>query len=140
MRPSAALVRVPVETTRPEVRSERDEPRRMVPWLATPGAMKAARPDGTSARHMEQNPVAAFAIDEPTSDLDPEAERVVVRALRTLMERRTVVIVTHRPALLELADRVLTVLDGRIRELPAASGWMLRGEAQPLGLRPPGRG
>ncbi len=72
-------------------------------------------------------------LDEPTSDLDPEAERVVVRALRSLMEGRTVVIVTHRPAMLELADRVLTVENGHIRELPAESR-TLRGETQPLGL------
>src|SRR5205807_3522210 len=57
-------------------------------------------------------------LDEPTSGLDPDAERVVVRALCSLMEGRTVVMVTHRPALLELADRVLTVTEGRIAELP----------------------
>ncbi|HEX3605290.1 MAG TPA: ABC transporter ATP-binding protein [Candidatus Dormibacteraeota bacterium] len=51
-------------------------------------------------------------LDEPTSDLDPEAERVVVRALRGLVAGRTVVMVTHRPALLDLAQRVLTVEGG----------------------------
>jgi len=55
-------------------------------------------------------------LDEPTSDLDPEAERMVVRALRRLVAGRTVVMVTHRPALLELADRTVTVVKGRIVE------------------------
>jgi ATP-binding cassette subfamily B protein len=59
-------------------------------------------------------------LDEPTSDLDPEAERLVVRALCTLMTGRTVVMATHRPALLELADRVVTVREGRIVEVPQA--------------------
>ncbi|MFZ2004354.1 MAG: peptidase domain-containing ABC transporter, partial [Stellaceae bacterium] len=69
-------------------------------------------------------------LDEPTSDLDPEAERVVVRALHSLMASRTVVMVSHRPALLELADRVLTVEDGRIVE-PAAGDRALVGEPAP---------
>ena len=71
-------------------------------------------------------------LDEPTSDLDPDAERVVVRALCSLMEGRTVVMVTHRPALLELADRVLTVTEGRIAELPPRRERTLRGEPRPL--------
>jgi ABC-type multidrug transport system fused ATPase/permease subunit len=79
-------------------------------------------------------------LDEPTSDLDPEAERVVVRALCSLMEGRTVVMVTHRPALLELADRVLTVTEGRIAELPSRRERALRGEAQPLRHRTGERG
>jgi ABC-type multidrug transport system fused ATPase/permease subunit len=60
-------------------------------------------------------------LDEPTSGLDLEAEAVVVQALRALMTSRTVVFVTHRRALLELADRVLTVTDGRIVEDRAAA-------------------
>ncbi|HEY2706235.1 MAG TPA: ABC transporter ATP-binding protein [Candidatus Dormibacteraeota bacterium] len=60
-------------------------------------------------------------LDEPTSDLDPEAERVVVRALCTLMAGRTVVMATHRPALLDLAGRVVTVRDGRIVEVGTAA-------------------
>jgi len=48
-------------------------------------------------------------LDEPTSGLDLEAEQLVVAALRRLMAGRTVVMVTHRPALLALADRVVTL-------------------------------
>jgi ATP-binding cassette subfamily B protein len=78
-------------------------------------------------------------LDEPTSDLDPEAEQVVVRALCSLLEGRTVVMVTHRPALLELADRVLTVAEGRIAELPSRRERALRGEPQRLRPRTPDR-
>jgi ATP-binding cassette, subfamily B, bacterial len=67
-------------------------------------------------------------LDEPTSDLDPDAERVVVRALCTLMTGRTVVMATHRPALLDLADQVVVVRDGRIVEVSATEA---RSRAQP---------
>jgi ABC-type multidrug transport system fused ATPase/permease subunit len=53
-------------------------------------------------------------LDEPTSELDVEAEAAVLRALRLLMEGRTVLMVSHRPALLDLADRVVVVRDGRL--------------------------
>jgi ABC-type multidrug transport system fused ATPase/permease subunit len=53
-------------------------------------------------------------LDEPTSELDAEAEQGVVRALRRLMRGRTVLMVTHRPALLDLADRVVELRDGRL--------------------------
>jgi ATP-binding cassette, subfamily B, bacterial len=55
-------------------------------------------------------------LDEPTSALDLEAERVVIRALGPLVEHRTVVLATHRPALLDLADRVLRTEAGTVKE------------------------
>ncbi|MCQ4082344.1 ABC transporter ATP-binding protein/permease [Streptomyces sp. RB6PN25] len=51
-------------------------------------------------------------LDEPTSGLDAEAERLVVGALSRLVAGRTVVMTTHRPALLEMATRVV-LLGGR---------------------------
>jgi len=56
-------------------------------------------------------------LDEPTSALDLEAERTVISALRPLMENRTVVMATHRPALLALADRILHAQGGAITEI-----------------------
>ena len=46
-------------------------------------------------------------LDEPTAGLDGATEAEVVRAIRRLVRGRTVVVVAHRPALLELADRVV---------------------------------
>lgn len=57
-------------------------------------------------------------LDEPTSGLDLAAEQVVVRALRELMQGRTVVMVTHRPALLALADRIVRIENGMLHEVP----------------------
>lgn len=50
-------------------------------------------------------------LDEPTAMLDEVAERAVLDRLRNLAHGRTVVMATHRPALLEIVDRVI-VLDG----------------------------
>jgi thiol reductant ABC exporter CydD subunit len=46
-------------------------------------------------------------LDEPTADLDAETERRVAAAIRAQAPRRTVVVVTHRPAMRDLADRVI---------------------------------
>lgn len=48
-------------------------------------------------------------LDEPTANLDGETEQEVFEAVRRLSEGRTVILVAHRPALLEIADRVLTL-------------------------------
>jgi thiol reductant ABC exporter CydD subunit len=44
-------------------------------------------------------------LDEPTASLDGETERAVLAALTRLAEGRTVIVVAHRPALVEFADR-----------------------------------
>ncbi len=46
-------------------------------------------------------------LDEPTANLDGETEEQVLAALRRLVRGRTVVMAAHRPALVELADRVV---------------------------------
>jgi thiol reductant ABC exporter CydD subunit len=48
-------------------------------------------------------------LDEPTANLDGQTEHEVLEAVRQLSHRRTVVLVAHRPALLSLADRVVTL-------------------------------
>ncbi|MFS4091782.1 thiol reductant ABC exporter subunit CydD [Streptomyces sp. AF1A] len=52
-------------------------------------------------------------LDEPTAALDGETEAEVVAAVRRLAVGRTVLLVVHRPALLEVADRVVR-LDERM--------------------------
>jgi len=50
-------------------------------------------------------------LDEATSSLDIPSERLVQRALRTILADRTAIIIAHRLSTVEIADRVL-VLDG----------------------------
>ncbi|GAA5175791.1 hypothetical protein GCM10023321_82550 [Pseudonocardia eucalypti] len=54
-------------------------------------------------------------LDEPTTGLDVHAEELVVRALTRLAEGRTVLMTTHRPALIRLATRVVHLEKGRLR-------------------------
>jgi thiol reductant ABC exporter CydD subunit len=49
-------------------------------------------------------------LDEPTASLDGETEQGVLEAVRRLSFGRTVVVVSHRPALLTLAHRVLPLV------------------------------
>jgi thiol reductant ABC exporter CydD subunit len=46
-------------------------------------------------------------LDEPTANLDGQTEADVVQSLHRVTSGRTVVVVTHRPALLAVADRVV---------------------------------
>ncbi|MEU4110146.1 thiol reductant ABC exporter subunit CydD [Streptomyces sp. NPDC027717] len=56
-------------------------------------------------------------LDEPTAALDGATEADVVAAVRRLAVGRTVLLVVHRPALLEVADRVVRL---ELSETPAA--------------------
>lgn len=56
-------------------------------------------------------------LDEPTEGLDSETETDVLNALRLIGEDKTVVIVTHRTAGLQLAGRVYRIEAGRLSEV-----------------------
>ena len=53
-------------------------------------------------------------LDEPTSSMDTATEKVVIERLKNWTGDRTMVMVTHRNTLLELADRVLVMDQGVI--------------------------
>jgi ATP-binding cassette subfamily B protein len=57
-----------------------------------------------------------WVLDEPTAALDAEAEERVVAELRRRLAGRAALLVSHRPAALALADRVLVLRDGRLTE------------------------
>jgi ABC-type multidrug transport system fused ATPase/permease subunit len=67
------------------------------------------------ARAFLANP-RVLILDEATSSLDLPSERLVQRALRTLLRGRTAVIIAHRLSTVEIADRVLVIDAGRIVE------------------------
>jgi ATP-binding cassette subfamily C protein CydD len=58
---------------------------------------------------------AVVLLDEPTAGLDLATEAAVVTALRTGLAGRTVLVATHRPAVLDAADRILLLRGGRLR-------------------------
>jgi ATP-binding cassette subfamily B protein len=59
---------------------------------------------------------AVLILDEATSSLDVPSERLVQRALGTILANRTAVIIAHRLSTVEVADRVLVLEHGRIIE------------------------
>jgi ABC-type multidrug transport system fused ATPase/permease subunit len=59
---------------------------------------------------------AVLVLDEATSSLDVPSERLVQRALQTLLADRTALIIAHRLSTVEIADRVLVMDAGRVVE------------------------
>lgn len=55
-------------------------------------------------------------LDEATSSLDIPSERLVQRALHTILADRTAIVIAHRLSTVEIADRVLVIDDGRVIE------------------------
>ncbi|RLK59670.1 ABC transporter ATP-binding protein [Actinokineospora cianjurensis] len=59
---------------------------------------------------------AVLVLDEATSSLDLPTERVVQRALESVLADRTALIIAHRLSTVLIADRVLVITDGRVTE------------------------
>ncbi len=55
-------------------------------------------------------------LDEPTSNLDSEAERIVQDAIERLMENRTTLMIAHRLSTVRRADRIFVIVSGEIVE------------------------
>jgi ATP-binding cassette subfamily B protein len=69
----------------------------------------------TVARALLRNP-PVLVLDEPTAALDPETEREIVDSLRSTLQGRTAIVITHRASLAAIADQVITLDGGKISE------------------------
>ena len=56
-------------------------------------------------------------LDEATAMFDPEGEEEFLLACRETFRRRTVIFITHRPASLRVADRIVHLRDGRVERV-----------------------
>jgi ATP-binding cassette subfamily C protein len=56
-----------------------------------------------------------LVLDEPTAALDADTQDKLMDALSNLEHKMSVVLITHRPELLRLADRIIGIEDGRIK-------------------------
>jgi ATP-binding cassette, subfamily B, bacterial len=64
------------------------------------------------ARALLRKP-SVLILDEPTSALDADTEKLIATNLRREMAGCTLIVITHRPALAELADCVITLAGGK---------------------------
>jgi subfamily B ATP-binding cassette protein MsbA len=67
------------------------------------------------ARAVLKNP-PILILDEATSSLDTESEKLVQDALYRLMENRTSLVIAHRLSTIQHADEIIVINDGRIAE------------------------
>jgi ABC-type multidrug transport system fused ATPase/permease subunit len=65
------------------------------------------------ARAILANP-RVLVLDEATGALDVATEGALLEALRPWLSRRTVVCITHRPAVAAMASRVIRLRDGTV--------------------------
>lgn len=67
------------------------------------------------ARTLAYKP-SILVLDEATANIDTETESLITKALATLMEGRTTIMVAHRLSTIQHADKIFVMHDGRIRE------------------------
>jgi ATP-binding cassette subfamily B multidrug efflux pump len=67
------------------------------------------------SRALAYNPTLLI-LDEATSSVDPETERLIQDSIFTLSRRQTTLIVAHRPSTIQQADRILVMHHGHIAE------------------------
>lgn len=81
-----------------------------MPWQISGGQVQRV----AIARALVNDPAIILA-DEPTGNLDSKASHIVMEELYHLNQKgHTIIMVTHNPSLTSYADRVITMLDGRI--------------------------
>jgi ATP-binding cassette subfamily B protein/subfamily B ATP-binding cassette protein MsbA len=69
-------------------------------------------------------------LDEATSQIDLQSERLIQEVLREFVRGRTTLIITHRPSTLELANRIVVLHSGRILDTGTLSE--LTGRCEPF--------
>jgi ATP-binding cassette, subfamily B, bacterial len=77
------------------------------------------------ARALMRDP-SVLILDEPTSALDPTSEAAVTRELLQVLRGRTALLITHRMSLVEMADLVVVIEDGRVLEMGSPSALLSR--------------
>ncbi|MBH3437298.1 ABC transporter ATP-binding protein [Pseudomonas luteola] len=68
------------------------------------------------ARALAHNP-RLLILDEATSALDPESEAAISHTLKALTPGITIIAVSHRPALIDVADQVYRLFEGRLTRI-----------------------
>lgn len=72
------------------------------------------------ARALAADP-QVLVLDEPTSALDPQAERLIQESLLGLKGQLTLFIVAHRMSMLDICERVMVIVSGRLNAFDHAA-------------------
>ncbi len=91
-------------------------------WPGAYDALVGPRADAVSGGQQQRICLAralaaepeVLILDEPTSALDPQSEAFIGASLLAMRSSLTLIIVAHRMSTLEMCDRVMVVLDGRL--------------------------
>ena len=94
----------------------------IVSWPAGYGEIVGPRADAVSGGQQQRICLAralagepdVLILDEPTSALDPESEAFISASLKVVRSELTLFIVAHRMSTLEMCDRVMVIVDGRL--------------------------
>jgi len=83
----------------------------------TPGALSGGQQQRVAVARARANDPDILLMDEPTGNLDSASEADLLALLGRLhAQGRTIVMVTHNPAVAECAQRIVRVKDGRVEE------------------------
>ena len=80
------------------------------------------------ARAILKNP-EILILDEATSSLDTESEKLVQKALENIMKGRTAIVIAHRLSTIQQADEIIVMHDGEIIEKGSHSELILKKKA-----------
>lgn len=68
------------------------------------------------ARELYKNP-KILIFDEPTSSLDSGSEQIIKKTIRTLRNKYTVILISHKQSLLKICDQVYSIKNGKTIEI-----------------------
>jgi len=94
----------------------------IVSWPAGYATIVGPRADAVSGGQQQRICLAralvarpeVLVLDEPTSALDPHSESLIQESLSALREELTLFVIAHRMSTLDICDRVMVIVDGRL--------------------------
>ena len=96
------------------------------------------------ARALLRTP-SILVMDEPTSSMDAQSEALLVQRLKTILPGKTMLLITHRPSLLELVDRLIVMDGGQVvadgpkdlvlRQLQSGAVPVAQAQSQGMGMK-----